>query len=154
MADVFDIAKRSQVMSRIRGRGNVSTEEALRIALRKAGVTGWRRHVQLRPLQSSVNQPKRRISVTPDFVFRQARLAVFVDGCFWHGCPVHSTKPATNPEFWAAKLQGNIDRDKRATRALEAAGWTVLRIWEHELLDGARAARRVLRRLGTSRAAQ
>jgi DNA mismatch endonuclease, patch repair protein len=154
MADVFDAAKRSQVMSRIRSRGNKTTEEAMRRALRDARITGWRRHVELRPLQHPAGRLKansrRRIKVRPDFLFREARLAVFVDGCFWHQCPLHSNKPTSNSEYWTTKLQRNVARDRRATRALKAAGWAVLRVWEHELIDEARVTRKVLRNLQAS----
>ena len=68
----------------------------------------------------------------PDIVFARAKVAVFVDGCFWHRCPEHGSIPTNNHEWWADKLQANVDRDTRTTVALEAEGWTVLRIWEHE----------------------
>lgn len=119
MVDVFSVAKRSQVMSRIRGCGNKSTEMVLVTAFRAKGIIGWRRHYP--------------ISGRPDFVFLRARLAVFVDGCFWHGCPKHSNSPVNNREFWALKLDANRRRDKRVNRMLRAAGWTVLRVWEHDL---------------------
>jgi len=69
----------------------------------------------------------------PDFVFPDQRLAVFVDGCFWHGCPLHGTNPATNREFWSEKITRNRQRDREVNRALRALGWRILRIWEHEL---------------------
>ena len=106
-------------MSRIRGRGNKDTELALAKLLRRHGITGWRR-----------NQP---VFGKPDFVFRQVRLALFVDGCFWHGCPKHATKPANNRAFWRRKLSSNKTRDRLVTRTLRKTGWRVLRIWEHEL---------------------
>lgn len=68
----------------------------------------------------------------PDLVFAGRRVAVFLDGCFWHSCPIHRSAPATNREWWAAKLRANADRDERHRRELEGAGWTVLRFWEHE----------------------
>jgi len=68
--------------------------------------------------------------VRPDFVFRQARLAVFVDGCYWHSCPKHATKPKNNRAFWHRKLSANKTRDRLVNRALRRAGWRVLRIWE------------------------
>jgi DNA mismatch endonuclease (patch repair protein) len=119
MADVFTKAKRSQVMSRIRGRGNKETEVALAKLLRRHGITGWRRN--------------QKIFGKPDFVFHKARLAVFVDGCFWHGCPKHSNMPFNNRAFWKKKLSANKRRDWLVTRTLQAQGWRVLRIWEHEL---------------------
>jgi len=73
------------------------------------------------------------VRVRPDFVFPRLGLAVFVDGCFWHACPIHATKPRTNAAFWRQKLAANRVRDQQVNRALRAAGWRVLRIWEHEL---------------------
>jgi len=68
-----------------------------------------------------------------DFVFLKSRTAIFVDGCFWHGCPKHATKPANNRAFWKKKLGGNKMRDRLVNRTLRRAGWKVVRIWEHEL---------------------
>jgi DNA mismatch endonuclease (patch repair protein) len=74
--------------------------------------------------------------VRPDIVFSRARLAVFIDGCFWHGCPQHGRRPGVqNGHYWGPKIDGNIERDLRHTQALMDAGWTVLRFWEHELVD-------------------
>lgn len=147
MSDVFDAAKRADVMSRIRGRGNRTTELKLAAAFRQQHVVGWRRHVLLKPcLASEEQQPgkrRQRLSVRPDFIFRREKVAVFVDGCFWHGCPEHSTRPVTNSEFWTKKLKGNMQRDQRATRALLASGWTVLRVWEHDLADPKSVVERV-----------
>jgi len=67
-----------------------------------------------------------------DIIFSAVRLAVFIDGCFWHGCPQHATRPATNRAWWAAKLDRNMERDRLNNDQLRAAGWTVCRIWEHE----------------------
>ena len=119
MADVFTKAKRSAVMSAIRGRGNKDTELRMMALFRAEGITGWRRGVAL--------------FGKPDFVFRRERVAVFVDGCFWHGCPRHGTMPAGNRAFWKAKLARNAVRDRLVTRTLRKNGWRVLRIWEHEL---------------------
>jgi DNA mismatch endonuclease, patch repair protein len=119
MTDIFTKAKRSEVMSRIRGRGNKATELALMKLFRRDRITGWRRH-----------QP---IFGKPDFVFREARLAVFVDGCFWHGCPKHCKTPAGNRAFWKKKLAANKARDRRVNRVLRGDGWRVVRIWEHDL---------------------
>jgi len=106
-------------MSRIRGSGNKETELKLIKIFGLHGVTGWRR--------------KAPVFGKPDFVFPTLRLAVFVDGCFWHACPVHATQPKTNAEFWQTKIARNQARDKLVTRTLRRAGWRVLRIWEHEL---------------------
>jgi DNA mismatch endonuclease, patch repair protein len=145
MPDVFTKAKRSEVMSRIRGRGNKDTELALARLLRANRITGWRRHVVLK---FKVQSPKSKVRdstkparreprptgrITPDFVFRQVRLALFVDGCFWHGCPRHATKPVNNRAFWKKKLAGNKTRDRLVNQTLRRAGWRVLRIWECDL---------------------
>lgn len=119
MADVFTKSKRSEVMSLIRGTGNKGTEHALLILLRSAGLTGWRRHL---PLPGK-----------PDFAFPKHKVAVFVDGCFWHGCPKCYTRPKTNRAFWDKKREDNMARDRRVTRELRQRGWRVLRIWEHAL---------------------
>ncbi|WP_329078731.1 very short patch repair endonuclease [Streptomyces niveus] len=80
---------------------------------------------------------------TIDIVFGPAKIAVFLDGCFWHGCPEHATRPKSNAEWWRAKLDKNIARDRETTDHLEAAGWTVLRFWEHE--NAAAISRAVIR---------
>ncbi len=77
--------------------------------------------------------PPKPFRVRPDFVFPKLRIAVFVDGCFWHGCPLHATRPKQNADFWSAKIAANQARDRLVTRRLRAAGWRVLRLWEHEL---------------------
>jgi DNA mismatch endonuclease, patch repair protein len=78
--------------------------------------------------------------VRPDIAFTARRIAVFVDGCFWHVCPEHGTKPANNTWYWGPKLARNVERDRAADAALAAAGWRVVRIWEHESLEAAVAA--------------
>jgi DNA mismatch endonuclease (patch repair protein) len=139
MPDVFTKAKRSAVMARIRGSGNKDTELRMIALFRARGITGWRRNV--------------RLFGKPDFVFRAAKLAVFVDGCFWHGCPRHATMPANNRAFWQVKLARNAARDREVTRALHKAGWRVLRVWECALTRtrSARTAARIVRVLGNAR---
>ncbi len=73
----------------------------------------------------------------PDIVFNGAKVAVFVDGCFWHGCPDHGTFPKNNHEWWAQKLEANVKRDERTTAALEDEGWKIIRLWEHEPVNQA-----------------
>jgi len=85
-------------------------------------------------------------SVRPDIVFTKARVAVFVDGCYWHGCPEHGRVPRVNASYWAPKLARNIERDQANTAALEGAGWRVLRFWEHD--DPGRAAEEIAAALG------
>lgn len=80
-------------------------------------------------------RPLPELRRTADLVFRPARVAVFIDGCFWHGCPEHYTEPKRNRDFWTAKIDGNIQRDADTNERLKAAGWTVLRFWEHEDAD-------------------
>jgi DNA mismatch endonuclease (patch repair protein) len=94
-------------------------------------ITGWRRHFP--------------IFGKPDFVFRKQRVAVFVDGCFWHCCPHHSNLPVNSRAFWRAKLDGNRRRDRRVDRTLRKRGWRVLRIWEHDL--SRRSEPKLLRRI-------
>jgi len=84
-----------------------------------------------------------------DIVFRTARVAVFVDGCFWHKCPSHGTVPKANQDWWTEKLAGNVARDRRTDAALAAEGWTVVRVWEHE--DPEAAADRVAAVLKSSK---
>jgi DNA mismatch endonuclease (patch repair protein) len=119
MSDVFTREKRSAVMARIRGSGNKDTELRLIALMRAVRITGWRRNSTL--------------IGKPDFVFPKLRLAVFVDGCFWHGCPIHATQPKQNAEFWLTKIARNQVRDRLVSRTLRKTGWRVLRIWEHEL---------------------
>jgi DNA mismatch endonuclease (patch repair protein) len=72
------------------------------------------------------------VRVRPDVTFTRQRVAVFIDGCFWHGCAVHGTQPRKNPVYWSKKIARNKARDMTVTGALRAAGWTVIRAWEHE----------------------
>jgi DNA mismatch endonuclease (patch repair protein) len=119
MADIFNKKKRSELMSRIRSHGNVATELRFIRLLKHSGITGWRRHHCLHG--------------KPDFVFLNLRLAVFVDGCFWHGCPRCYGEPKSNRAFWRRKITANRKRDLAVNRALRKSGWRVLRVWQHEL---------------------
>lgn len=121
MTDVFSKEKRSEVMSKIRGFGNKETEIALIKIFRRHKIVGWRR--------------RQKVFGKPDFVFWKQRVAIFVDGCFWHQCPLHSSIPRQNQEFWQKKLQATTLRDKQVNTTLEQKGWIVIRIWEHELKD-------------------
>lgn len=141
VADIYSQAQRSRLMARIRSRGNARTELALVRIFRAHRVIGWRRQIALRYETPALRgrgavttaRGRAKFQVRPDFIFPKLRLAVFVDGCFWHGCPEHGTKPKGNAAFWRKKFAANIARDRRADRALRRAGWRVLRIWEHEL---------------------
>jgi len=132
MADWLTRRQRSHNMASIRSVGNRTTEQAFAKLLRLAGISGWRRHISL---------PGK-----PDFVFPSRRLAVFLDGCFWHGCPKCYRLPSDNRMYWRAKLSSNIRRDKRVVRTLRLRGWDVVRIWEHQL-ERPRGRRAVLSRI-------
>ncbi len=119
MADTLSKVRRSAVMARIRSRGNKTTEIALIKLLRRNHISGWRRN-QL-------------IFGKPDFVFTKQRLAVFVDGCFWHGCPKCYRAPKSNRQFWRRKVIRNRQRDLEVSRVLKSSGWKVLRIWQCSL---------------------
>lgn len=125
MADVYDKEKRSAVMRSIRGKGNKSTELALIAIFREQGINGWRRGY---PVKGH-----------PDFVFLKERIAIFVDGCFWHGHDCRNTKPKDNEDFWSKKICGNVKHDKFVTATFESRGWIVIRIWECELKKKNRA---------------
>lgn len=101
-----------------------------------------RRALHRRGLRYRVDRPVvRGVRRRADVVFGPAKVAVFVDGCFWHCCPVHATYPASNAQWWAEKLAGNVARDRATDLALTAAGWLVVRVWEHE--DAETAARHI-----------
>jgi DNA mismatch endonuclease (patch repair protein) len=135
MTDIWTKKKRSEVMSLVRGRGNKCTELVLARLFRRNKIKGWRRQA---PLPGK-----------PDFIFRKQRLAVFVDGCFWHGCPKHGRQPKSNCAFWRSKFAANKKRDRFVNQTLRRAGWFVMRIWEHELASRrtARIIRRIKKRL-------
>jgi DNA mismatch endonuclease, patch repair protein len=119
MADVHTPEKRSYNMSQIKNRGNASTEKRFIRILRENHITGWRR--------------RQKLFGHPDFVFYKQKVAVFLDGCFWHCCEQHCKIPENNRNFWVAKLNANRERDALVTKTLEQKGWAVVRIWEHEL---------------------
>jgi len=171
MPDIFTRKKRSEVMSRIRGARNKDTELRLIQIFRANRITGWRRGASLtigswrsglasgaRSAKSKIldpgpkTQPARSTGrVRPDFVFPELKVAVFVDGCFWHGCPKHVTWPKTRAAFWRKKILGNKARDRRVNRALRKRGWKVVRVWQHELKkrDEAKLVRKLWRVLAT-----
>jgi len=106
-------------MAQIRASGNKSTELRVLQLFQEYGIAGWRRH-----------QP---VFGRPDFVFWKERVAVFVDGCFWHGCARHFKQPRNRAAFWRAKIKKNRLRDRNVRAGLARKGWTVIRIWEHAL---------------------
>jgi len=129
--EIFTKEMRSYVMSRIRSSGNQTTELRVLALLKQNGIRGWRRRY--------------RLQGNPDFVFPRQRLAVFVDGCFWHGCPKCRNAPASNRDYWSEKNRKNRARDRLVTRRLRKAGWTVIRLWEHSLAKPRNALLRITR---------
>jgi len=119
MTQVPTPARRHKTMSRIKSRDNERTELRLLRILRRRKIVGWKRHTSL---------PGK-----PDFTFPSERVVVFVDGCFWHKCPLHCRPPRLNSVYWLPKLNGNRRRDRRVDRDLKQKDWKVVRIWEHEL---------------------
>jgi DNA mismatch endonuclease, patch repair protein len=117
MADILTAQERSRLMSQVRDR-DTKPELMLRRAL-------WSRGYRYR---LACPMPGR-----PDLTFTRARVVVFVDGCFWHGCPIHASLPKSNAEFWRKKLARNRERDLEVTCELLAQGWTVFRFWEHQV---------------------
>jgi DNA mismatch endonuclease (patch repair protein) len=120
MRDPLTKKARSRLMAKVRYRGNKSTEMRVESILRGRGLSGWRKH------PSGV--PGR-----PDFFFPKLRLAIFVDGCFWHGCSLCGRIPKTRVKFWTEKICSNRLRDDRIRRKLRRSGYATVRIWEHEL---------------------
>lgn len=123
MTDIMSRDKRSRLMTAVKGRGNLSTEESLARLFRERRVRGWRRHTCL-------------AGSWPDFVFPTLRIAVFADGCFWHGCPRHYTKPASHSRYWREKVLDNKARDQRVASRLRRDGWSVWRVWECRIRAG------------------
>jgi DNA mismatch endonuclease (patch repair protein) len=117
LMDILTPRQRSHCMSRIRGR-NTGPELAVRKGL-------WALRLRYRIHYA--------IPGRPDIVFPRARVAVFIDGCFWHGCALHGVKPKTNRDFWNQKIRKNRVRDRKVTQILKSDGWSVLRFWEHEV---------------------
>jgi len=120
MADVHTKKQRAKNMAAIKSKGNKSTEAKFLAFLKTNKITGWRRNYK-------------SVKGKPDFVFPKARTAIFLDGCFWHGCPKCYKAPNSNKEFWSVKKKSNQQRDKLVTEYLNDKGWKVIRIWEHEL---------------------
>ena len=119
MADIFDKAKRSEIMKKVRSKNNKSTELKLIQIFKENNIHGWRRNY--------------KVKGHPDFVFLNKKIAIFVDGCFWHGHDCRNTKPKDKQEYWDKKRERNMKHDKEITEYFENRGWTVIRIWECEL---------------------
>ena len=126
--DTVSRSERSRIMAQVKSSNNKSTELAFIEILRSEHLTGWRRNY---PLHGK-----------PDFVFPRCRLAIFIDGCFWHRCPKHCRMPNTNREYWETKISRNAKRDRSVTKQLKEDGWTVIRFWEHDLKGGSAATRK------------
>lgn len=126
MADIFEKEKRSDIMQHIRSKNNKTTELKLIKIFKENNITGWKR-----------NYP---VKGHPDFVFLNKKIAIFVDGCFWHGHNCRNTIPASNVEYWDKKRTKNIEHDLKVTSLFENRGWIVLRIWECELKNKNRDA--------------
>jgi DNA mismatch endonuclease (patch repair protein) len=132
---VFSKTKRSQVMAAIRSSGNQNTELKLVAVFKTYGITGWRRN--------------QRVFGKPDFTFPNRKVAVLVDGCFWHGCRWHCRVPKSRRGFWTLKISRNKERDRKVNRMLRRQGWRVVRIWEHALRNPARVVARIHAALAT-----
>ncbi len=119
MSDIFDKEKRSEIMSVIHSKGNKSTELKIIQFFKENNINGWRRNYNVKG--------------HPDFIFLKRKIAIFVDGCFWHGHDCRNTRPADNSDYWQNKRDRNVKHDKEITALFESRGWTVIRIWECEL---------------------
>jgi len=120
--DTFSKAERSRIMASVKSRNTKSTELRFISILKDKGIASWRRNYPL--------------TGNPDFVFPHLKVAVFIDGCFWHGCLSHCRMPSSNIKYWNDKIENNKIRDKKTTMALKMKGWQVIRIWEHEIKSG------------------
>lgn len=137
MADVLNKKQRSYNMSRI-GSKNTSLEKKIINLLSLYKIRGYKKHDKL--------------PGNPDIVFQKRRLAVFIDGCFWHKCPRCFQEPATRRQFWLNKINGNVRRDKNVNRTLKKNKWVVLRLWEHEIRKRPeRAFKKIVKQLNVSR---
>lgn len=140
-------------MSRIRGRGNERTEKSFISWLRKEKISGWRRHQTIHFNQKGLRKNVAsdgtvfKVQVRPDFLFPKQKIACFVDGCFWHGCPSCYRRPRSRKKFWDTKILRNLERDKFQTRQLKRMDWRVVRIRECSFQNPARRSF-VLKRLG------
>lgn len=122
MADIWSKEKRSEVMSKVRSKNNKSTELLLIVQFKYLHITGWRRNY--------------KVKGKPDFVFLKQKVAVFADGCFWHGHNCRIFHPKTNEEYWMNKIEKNRSHDREVNSHLEKLGWTVVRVWECEIKKG------------------
>ena len=134
MSDNLKPEDRRKTMQAVKGKGT-KLEKRLWAMLAGMGVKGWQKNAH-------------NITGKPDVVFAFQRVAVFIDGCFWHGCPhCRRTLPKTNREYWERKISRNIELAQSHNKQLRRIGWTVVRIWEHEMVDRALIRKRILRAL-------
>lgn len=140
MPDLLNGQQRSSIMAAIKSKKNRSTEIKLVTIMRIWRITGWRRDQALMG--------------KPDFVFRRERVAVFVDGCFWHGCRWHCRMPRSHTEYWQPKIANNRLRDRTVRLHLAKQGWRVHRIWEHELKKPELVAKKLQMALARARPVQ
>jgi DNA mismatch endonuclease, patch repair protein len=119
MTDCYPKEVRSRVMANIRSK-NTKPELELRKLLWSKGLRGYRIH-------------NKKLPGNPDIAFSKKKIAIFIDGCFWHGCPICFVEPKTNRDYWLPKIRNTIERDNTQQKELESAGWVVIRIWEHDI---------------------
>lgn len=125
-------ADRSKIMAAVRGKGNKSTERLFKMALVRSRIRGWK-------------QNPTDVLGRPDIVFQDRRLAIFLDGCFWHFCKSCYRRPKSSQPFWDTKVRLNVARDLKVNRTLTKSGWRVLRIWEHDIRNGTLHLKKILR---------
>jgi DNA mismatch endonuclease, patch repair protein len=125
---------RSEIMAKVHSRNNRSTERKLRSSLAGSGISGYKLNVKELP-------------GVPDFVFPKEKVAVFVDGCFWHGCPHCYRRPHSSRKYWDAKVKRNMARDRKNRKLLLQLGWTPVRIWEHSLESLPTVRKKILSKL-------
>lgn len=129
--DTFDQATRSKIMSRVKSK-NTRLEERVANLLQTAQIKDFTRYAD-------------SILGKPDFIYPEAKITIFVDSCFWHGCPQHLRRPNSNNEYWEKKINSNVARDRKQRMTLRQEGWSVIRIWEHELKQPEKIIRKIRR---------
>lgn len=131
--DTFDPATRSRVMASVKSSGT-GLETKFLALLAGAGISGFETQATGLPGK-------------PDVIFAEKRIAVFVDSCFWHGCPLHLRRPSSNSDYWNAKINRNVARDRKKRAELRKSGWKVVRVWEHEMKFPAKVVAKIRRSL-------
>ncbi|MFA6449367.1 MAG: very short patch repair endonuclease [bacterium] len=131
--DTFDRETRSRIMFAVKSK-NTGLENKFFALLNQAGIRNYKKHPE-------------NVKGSPDLIFRKEKIAVFIDSCFWHGCPKHLRRPASNQEYWTAKIARNVARDRKIRAELRRDGWSALRIWEHDLKSPEKSIRKIQRTL-------